>query len=208
MKQDDWILVPLAPELLLVSLHQVDVSSMKSLIDTVANTRVALQLLDLVGYLLWRESVLVHAVVELNALEELQGLPSDKFLSLFDHSVNGGVVAMGRAEGTSGYLFLSEVEEAWLVDNSKDLVRESSALEGDSIGLLEARNLACVDRLVDGQAHQVSVIITVESQLVGVQHLADLALVHEVVNWVEPSLSNGIQHLGLADVHIQNLELL
>jgi len=184
VKQQDWVLVTSLHELLTGILKQKDVTIVQWVSDLEAVHGISTTLLHLLVDLSWGQSVLIKAIVVGDALEESGGFTGDKPVTLLHDGFSLGVLAGEATEGTGANLLLTVGEEAWLVDNSDDLIVE---LKSDSWLVLQLFLLFGSHVLGDWHRQQVSLAGLVGHGL-AVHGLEELHLVHEAGKWVSPSL--------------------
>ena len=113
---------------------------------------------------------------------------------------------LGResTESARDNFFLAVFEENGLVDHGVDftLKFKRDLLLTSEFGLLLAS-----DRLSDGNSEEVTLANFVSKGL-GVEHLEELKLVHEAVEGRCPSVTNGLEELGLDFAQLDRLESL
>ena len=113
---------------------------------------------------------------------------------------------LGResTESARDNFFLAVVEENGLVDHGVDFTLE---FKSDLLLTSECGLLLASDRLSDGNSEEVTLTNFVSKGL-GVEHLEELELVHEAVEGRCPSVTNGLEELGLDFAKLDRLESL
>jgi hypothetical protein len=105
------------------------------------------------------------------------------------------VLGRESTESARDNFFLAVFEENGLVDHGVDFT------------LKFKRDLLASDRLSDGNSEEVTLANFVSKGL-GVEHLEELKLVHEAVEGRCPSVTNGLEELGLDFAQLDRLESL
>ena len=203
VKQKDWVLVSGLHELLTGVLKQENVTIMEWVADLEAIDGISLALLDLLVDLSWSESVLVEAIVELDAAEEVGALGRDQPVALLEDGRGLLVLGGHAAEGTGADLLLSVGEEGWLVHDGKDIVTKLGALDSNSWLALKLSLLLGSHVLGDWHGHEVLNTVLVGHGL-HVHGLKKLHLVHEASEWEGPALRDGLKILDLVEVNVEN----
>lgn len=113
---------------------------------------------------------------------------------------------LGResTESARDNFFLAVFEENGLVDHGVDLTLK---FKRDLLLTSECGLLLASDRLSDGNSEEVTLANFVSKGL-GVEHLEELKLVHEAVEWRCPSVTNGLEELGLDFTQLDRFESL
>ena len=207
MEEEDWVSVALSDELLTGVLEEECVTIVEWVADLEGIDNIGVSLNNLSLDLGWGKSVLIIAIVEDGALDEVHGLTRDEEVSL---SVDGGglgVLVRGAAEGASADLLLAVVEEDWLVDDGEDLLgADGRALDGDSLLTLKGGLLLSCHWLGDGDGEEVASALAVGKGL-HVHDLEELELVHEAVEGCCPTITDGLEVLDLVLVDIEDLQV-
>jgi len=126
MKKEDGILVALFDELFTGVLEQKHVTIMKGVTHLEAIDGVGTAGCDLLNNLTRGESVLVHAIVEGNSLEEASALRGNEPVTLGHNSLSLGVLGGEGTESTRADFLFSVFVEGRLVHNSEDLFASDS----------------------------------------------------------------------------------
>ena len=133
VKKEDWVLVSELDELLSGVLKEEHVSIMKWVSHLEGIDGISALLLDLLLDLLWGKSPLVISIVEDNSLGESHALTRDEPISLGHKDLSLWMLWGEGTEGTGADLFLSVLEEDWLLNDSEDIIAtKGSASEGNS----------------------------------------------------------------------------
>ena len=205
VKEKDWVLVSLLDKLLSGILEEENVTIVEWVTDLEGVDGIGTlglgSLLDLLG----GKSPLVEVVVEGNSLDEVHGLSRDEEISLLHVNLSLGVLGGEGSESTGADLLLSVIEEAWLVDDSEDIVAELSALEGNLLLSSKGLLLLSGDWLSDWDGKEVSLANLVGEGL-HLEALEELELVHEAVEWESPAITDGLEVLSLLPVDVEDLE--
>jgi hypothetical protein len=204
VEEKDGVLVALLEELLTGILEEENVTVMEGVANLEGVHGVSTTGLDLVGDLAGSEAVLVHAVVELDALGEVHASTRDKPFTLFHNGLSTGVVGAEGAEGTGADLFLAVLVELRLVDNGVD---DTLVLDSELLGVTNESLLFLVHVHGDGNGEEVAL-----SLLVGncphLHGLEELQLVHESVEGEGPAVTDGMEVLALVLVNLNSGEFL
>ena len=81
---------------------------------------------DLLNNFSGGESEFVEAIVEGDASEESSARTRDQVVALGEDRLSLGVLRGECTESTSADLFLSVIEESWVVDNSEDFISSNN----------------------------------------------------------------------------------
>jgi hypothetical protein len=111
VEEEDGVLVSLLDELLTGVLEEENVTVVEGIADLETVDGVSVASLDLLNDLTRGESVLVHAVVEGNSLEEMSSLSRDEEVTLSADSLSFGVLGREGTESTGADFLLSVIEE-------------------------------------------------------------------------------------------------
>ena len=206
VEEQDWVPVALCDELFTGVLKQEHMTIMERVSDLEGVNDIGVLLNDLGLDLGWGHSVLIVAIVEDGADEEVHGLSTDEEVSLSEDGLGAWVLLGHAAEGAGADLLLAVVEEDWLVDDGEDLVAvDSGALDGDSGLTLEGGLLLGSHRLGDGHREEVASALSVGESL-HVHDLEELELVHEAVEGCGPTITDGLEVLDLVLGDVKDLE--
>jgi len=121
VKEKDRVFVALSEEVLSGLLKHEAMSIMERVSHLEGKDSVGIHGFSPVVNLLRSQSVLVHAVIPHNFLDEAHGLSRDKEVSLLNNSSSVRVRCFEATKGTGGDLFLSVGVEHRLVDDSNPL---------------------------------------------------------------------------------------
>jgi hypothetical protein len=163
VKEKDRVLVALSEEVLSCLLKHETMSVVEGVSDLEGKDSVGIHGFSLVTDLLRSHSVLVHAVIPHNFLDEVHGLSRDKEVSLLHNSSGVRVRFLEASEGTGGDLFLSVGIEHRLVDDSDSL---TVVTEGKHVFAFTSIHNFFRDVLSNRARHEVSDTIFSNSLLV------------------------------------------
>jgi len=200
VEEEDGVLVSLLDELFTGVLEEENVTIVEGVADLEAVNSVSVTFLDLFDDLTGGESVLVHAVVESDTLEEAGALSGDEPVALGADGLGLGVLGGEAAEGTGADLFLSVFEEGGLVHNSEDLISvDGRALKSDGGLAFHSSLLLVSDVLGDRNREEVTFAVGIGDGL-HVHGLEELHFVHEASQGVGPTFRDGLEVLDLVDI--------
>jgi len=204
MEQKDGVLVTLLDELLTGVLEEKAVTIMERVANLESVDGISTLGLDLIGNLAGEHSVLVHAVIELDASGEVHRLTRDEPWALSHDGLSTGVGRIHAAENTGADFFLAVSEELGLVNDSVD-----DTLVADGEGLLSLKSLLLVLRNVhgDGAREQVAFTAAVGNSA-HLHALEQFHLVHESLQGESPALRDSLQVLNLVLINLNRDERL
>jgi len=122
VQEKDGVLVTQLHKLLTGVLEEEDVSVVERVANLEAVDGISTACGDLLNDFSGGESVFVHAIVESDTSEESSACTGDQVVALGEDGLSLGVLHRESSEGTCADLFLSVIEESWVVDNSEDLI--------------------------------------------------------------------------------------
>jgi len=155
--------------------------------------------------LIWGHSVVVHAVIESDVLEESHAGSRDKEVTLGHDSLDLWVLERMGTEGSGTNLFLSVIKELWVVDDSKDIFRDLSAFDGDFLLTLKSLPLLGGDVLGDWNGEKMPFSFSIAHGF-HVHDFHKFHFAHKSLEWESPSLSNSLQVFSLLSVDVDELE--
>ena len=131
MKKKNWVLVSLLDELFTSVLEQKNVAIVKWVAHLECINSISAASFDLFTDFFGSVSVLVHAVVEDDTFGEVHAGARNVPVALGLDDFSLGVVVAEASELTSADFLLSVFEENGVVDDSKNIVGDGAALEGN-----------------------------------------------------------------------------
>ena len=126
VQEEDGVLVTLLHKLLTGVLEEEDVSVVERVADLEAVDGISTACGDLLNNFSGGESEFVEAIVEGDASEESSACTGDQVVALGEDRLSLGVLRGECTESTSADLFLSVIEESWVVDNSEDFISSNN----------------------------------------------------------------------------------
>ncbi len=126
MEEQNWVFETQLDELLTGVLEEEDVSVVERVANLEAVDGISTACGDLLNDFSGGESVFVHAIVEGDTSEESSACTGDQVVALGEDGLSLGVLHGESTEGTCADLFLSVIEESWVVDNSEDLITSNN----------------------------------------------------------------------------------
>lgn len=150
VEQEDWVLVSLLQQLLPGVLQQEHVPVVQWVSHLESVHSISILGLDLVVDLLWGESVLVEAVLEVDLGHAAQALTRDQEVALGHDPLHFEVLHTLGSEDSSTDFFLSVVKESGFFNDSEHLIADLSAPKSDSLGVLQLLFLLSGHALGDG----------------------------------------------------------
>jgi len=206
VEEKDGVLVSLLDELLTCVLKEEDVTVVERVSDLESVDGISSLGNNLFVDLLRSHSVVVHAVVEINLLDEVHRLSGDEPFTLGIDDLSLGVLGRHASEGSGANLFLSVLEEVRVVDDGENIVGDLGALKSDLLLSGESFLLLGSQVLGDRDGHEVLLSLLVSDGL-HVHGLEELHLVHEPLEWEGPSVTNSLEVFGLLDIDVENLKV-
>lgn len=141
------------------------------------------------------QSVLIHAIIVCWRLGEPH-FARHKVVSLAVDSLNFRMFQRSRSKSFGADLLFAVIEELWVFDNGKNIIRPS---ESELAVLLQLRFLLSRNVLRDGHRENMSLTVFAGDS-VHVQGLDELLLIHECLQWVCPPFCNRVDVFNLLDV--------
>lgn len=115
------------------------------------------------------------------------------------NSLNLWMLERSATKGLGADFFFSIIEEFWLLDNSENIWRNFAAFESDFLAIFELFLLSCGNVMSNWNRQNVLLSISIGDGI-HVHRFEKLLLVHKSLEWVSPSLSNGVEVVDLFEI--------
>lgn len=138
MKQQNRVLVPLGKQLLTRIIEHKHMTVMQWISHLEGIDCISIPVFDCFVDLLWRHSVMIHSVVELDISNEMHALARNEEVALCENSFDLRMRLAKRAKHAGRDLFFPVLKKDWLFNDGQQVIRKLRALDANFAFALES----------------------------------------------------------------------